>query len=148
MNHDHFEDEDQRDKFCALYEQLMNGDCSADDVVPYPAIDELMQNVANCMDKKKTKSCTRHLWICYIEQVPLLKMFLYAERAGDWTPHLQCISRMIPYFHAADHLAYAKAARLNVQQTKLLGATMSPEEYKQFSENDRFTLRRSDRFWG
>lgn len=59
------------------------------------------------MAEEKKKSQTRHLWIRYMEQVSLLKMFLYAERTGDLTLHLQCIRRMIPYFLAAGHLANA-----------------------------------------
>jgi len=49
-----------------------------------------------------------------MDQVSLLKMFLYAERTGDWMLHLYCITKMIPYVHAAGHLAYAKSARLSV----------------------------------
>ena len=55
-----------------------------------------------------------------MEQMLLLKMVLYAERTGDWKLHLHCITRMSLYFHADGHLAYAKSARIYLQQMKSL----------------------------
>lgn len=48
-----------------------------------------------------------------------------AERTGNWTLYLQCVRRMLPYFHAAGHLAYAKAARLYLQQMNSLESKMT-----------------------
>ena len=75
------------------------------------------------------------------------KDFLYAERTGDWRLHLYCITKMIPYFHAAGHLAYAKSARLYLQQMKSLESTMSVNEHSQFTDKGYFTVRRTDRVW-
>ena len=82
-----------------------------------------------------------------MEQVFLLKMILYAEHTGDWKRYLHCITRMIPYFHAAGHLAYAKSTRLYLQQMKSLQSKMCETEYKLFTENGFFTIRRMDHFW-
>src|SRR6478609_9579178 len=75
-------------------------------------------------------------------------MFLYAERTGDWVMHMECIRRMIPYFHAAGHMAYAKSARLYLQDMKSIQSTMHEDEYKKFTKNGYFTVRRTDQFWG
>jgi len=95
----------------------------------------------------KKHSRTGSSWISYMEQVPRMKMFLYAERTGNWTLYLQCVSRMLPYFHAAGHLAYAKSARLYLQQMNSLESNMTETENIQFTENGYFTVQRRDLFW-
>jgi len=45
-------------------------------------------------------------------------------------------------------MAYAKAARLYLQQMNSLQTTVSETEYKQFTENGYFIVRRTDLFWG
>ena len=44
----------------------------------------------------------------YLEQVYLMRLFLRAERTGDWELRLYSVSEMIPLFHAAGHLPYAR----------------------------------------
>ena len=41
-----------------------------------------------------------------------------SERTGNWKPHLGCVQQIIPHFHVAGHLPYAKTARLYLQQRK------------------------------
>ena len=84
----------------------------------------------------------------YIRQVALLQRFIRAERTGDWKLHLSCVREMIPHFHAAGHLPYAKSARLYLQQMEALEHTMPGNEYAIFTEKGYFTIRRSDSFWG
>src|SRR6218665_4016025 len=84
------------------------------DVLEDTEIRDLRKTISNAMDEERRKSRTGALWINYMDQVSLLKMFLYAVRTGDRMLHLYCITKMIPYFHAAGHLAYAKSARLSV----------------------------------
>jgi len=43
-------------------------------------------------------------------------------------------------------MAYAKAARLYLQQMNSLQTTVSETEYKQFTENGYFTVRKTDLF--
>ena len=78
------------------------------------------------------------LGMYYMGQVSLLKMLLYAERTGDWMLHTHCITTMILQFLAAGHLAYAKSARLYLQQMKSLESTMSRNEYTQFTKKGDF----------
>jgi len=99
------------------------------------------------MEKESAKSRTGKLWINYMALVSLIKMFLYAERTGDWKLHLSCVQGMIPFFHAAGHLAYAKSARLYLQQIRKLEHMTSETEYNLFTTKGFFTTRRSDHFW-
>ena len=54
---------------------------------------------------------------------------------------------MIPLFHAAGHLAYAKSARLYLDQMRELEKKMSPEQFAKFAGRGFFTIRRADGFW-
>lgn len=54
---------------------------------------------------------------------------------------------MIPHFHAAGHLPYAKSARLYLQQMNSIAKVMPPEEYTLFSAKGYFTIRRATEFW-
>ena len=73
--------------------------------------------------------------------------FIRAERTGNWKFHLHCVQEMIPHFHAAGHLPYAKSARLYLQQMNFIQQVMSPEEYTLFSSKGYFTIRRVNEFW-
>ena len=53
---------------------------------------------------------------------------------------------MLPYFHAAGHLAYAKSAHLYVQQMSELESKMHPHEFEKFISG-YFTVRRTDKLW-
>ena len=92
-------------------------------------------------------SRTAKLWVQYFNQVTLMREFVRAERCGDWQLHLETIRGMIPHFHAAGHLAYAKYAHLYLQQMSKLDAKMTPAEFQKFSSMGNFTIRRSDKMW-
>ena len=47
---------------------------------------------------------------------------------------LCCVREMIPHFHAAGHLPYAKSARLYLQQMEAFDQTMPEDEYRLFTE--------------
>ncbi|ELU05771.1 hypothetical protein CAPTEDRAFT_216916 [Capitella teleta] len=97
---------------------------------------------------EKERSRTERLWLNYMEQVSLIKLFIYAERTGDWALHLNSIRQIIPYFHAAGHLAYAKSARIYLQQMQALQSTMNETEFGKFTKTGYFTIRRKDNLWG
>ncbi|ELU11371.1 hypothetical protein CAPTEDRAFT_211864 [Capitella teleta] len=97
---------------------------------------------------EKERSRTARLWLNYMEQVSLIKLCIYAERTGDWVLHLNSIRQIIPYFHAAGHLAYAKSARIYPQQMQALQSTMNETEFGKFTKTGYFTIRRKDNLWG
>jgi len=96
----------------------------------------------------KTEGCSRtlKLWLQYIERVSLVLLYIQADRTGDWELHLHAINSMLPFFHAAGHHLYAKCAHLYVQQMEDL-KKMHPEEYKKFTAQRYFTIRRKNRYW-
>lgn len=60
---------------------------------------------------------------------------------------LQCVERMIPYFHASGHFAYAKSSHLYLQQMRKLQSCMSEYEFDRITEQSFFTVRRTEKFW-
>ena len=56
------------------------------------------------------ESRTAKLWINYLNQSQMMRLFIYAERTGDFHLHLYCVQKMIPLFHASGHLNYAKSS--------------------------------------
>ena len=61
-----------------------------------------------------------------------MRLFLRTERTGDWVLHLHCIYKLILLFHAAGHLAYAKSARLYVQQMEALRESLLKKDISQY----------------
>ena len=51
---------------------------------------------------------------------------------------------MIPIFHVAGHLAYATSVRLMLQQMNQLKERIPESEYKKFTEDGYFTIRRKN----
>lgn len=94
-----------------------------------------------------SRSRTAKLWLQYFEQVELIRLFIRAERLGDWELHLYCVRSMLPYFHAAGHIHYAKSAQLYLQQMLNIQARMSATEFQRFTADGFFTVRRSSKLW-
>ena len=55
------------------------------------------------------------LWIQYIYHIGLVKDFIFAQRAGNWTLHLVTAKRMLNSFASAGQVNYSKCARLYLQ---------------------------------
>ena len=92
------------------------------------------------------KSRTAKFWIQYLEYIDVLKLFITAERTGDWGMHLSALRLMLNLFAATGHINYAKCARLHLQQMLEL-ETKHPWVHKNFVEHGYHTVRRSDRYW-
>ena len=75
-------------------------------------IKELICIVERKMQELSNLNNTAKLWINCIRMVSIFKDFIAAERMGKWKEHLHCVEIMLPYFHAAGHLPYAKACLL------------------------------------
>ncbi len=77
--------------------------------------------------------------------IDLLKLFLKAERSGNWQLHLRAVHEMLPYFSAAGHNLYAKSAYIYLQRmTKL--EHQHPDVYRHFQQG-LHVVHRTDRFW-
>ena len=92
------------------------------------------------------QSRTSALWLQYIEMVRILKLFIKAERTGNWELHMEALSRMLPYLAASGHNLYVKCARLYLQSMSKLQSD-HPDVYRSFMSG-LHVVRRSDRCWG
>ena len=84
-----------------------------DDIMRDPDVDvvEELTEEKHSMENHRTAK----LWLQYMEMIGILRMFIKAERTGDWALHLQTIQAMLPYFAAAGHNLYAKSAHMYLQ---------------------------------
>jgi len=82
----------------------------------------------------------------YLYYIDVTKLFIRAERTGDWNLHLTALTRMINLFAATAHIHYVKSARLHLQNMLNLKST-HPWVYEQFANGRLHTIRRGDEFW-
>jgi hypothetical protein len=136
-----------RTRLQTIHNTLLNGKCSTECVQNEACVKQLTQIIHDLMKDVAIQSRTGKLWVEYLKQVSVIRCFLRAERTGDWDLHLHTISDMIPLFHSAGHLAYAKSARLYLDQMKNLPDMMSETQYNDFTKKGYFTIRRTDKFW-
>ena len=95
--------------------------------------------------KKLAEHRTAKLWLQYMDMVDILRLFLRAERTGDWEMHLHSLQRMLPYLAAGGHHLYTKSLYIYLMKMQDLNNT-NPDLYTAFMEGQH-VLRRSDRFW-
>ena len=96
------------DKLRIMHQGLLKGDISTDSVVNEECVQQNTNTIDNLEDDIATKSRTAKMWMNYVKCVSVIRLFMRAERTGDWNLHLYCISEMIPLFHAAGHFAYMR----------------------------------------
>ena len=94
----------------------------------------------------ETASRTAKLWLQYMNYIEVVKLFIRAERTGNWNLHLVATEKMLCLFAATGHNNYAKSARLYLQMMVDLPCS-HPWLYEQFQYKGYHTIRRSDRFW-
>lgn len=129
-----------------LYERLIDNPDIRDEVYS----SEVLARIGNKLTEKKESllngSRTAALWLEYMKMVDILRLFIKAERTGNWLLHLQATYEMLPYFAAAGHNLYTKSAYIYCQQMQDLENT-HPDVYKRFTDGFH-VARRSGRFWG
>ena len=80
-----------------------------------------------------------------MDMINILRLYIRAERTGNWALHLETISKMLPYLAASGHNHYAKSAWVYLQRMSKL-KNDHPDTYQQFQEG-LHVVRRSDRQW-
>ena len=110
-----------------------------------------LHDIDNLLSTRLTEVCssgrTEKLWVQYFKLVAIIRLFIRAERCGDWQLHLYSVWLVIPYLHAAGHLHYARSAQVYLQEMLNLANSMAPGEYDRFTSRGFFTVRRSDKYW-
>ena len=130
-----------------LLASFIDGEVTIDDVSGSEAVQNLEICLQRCKDYLSSKSRTSKLWIQYLEYISILKLFIYAERTGNWNLHLLANSQMLNLFSATGHWNYAKSSRLYLQLMLELPFSF-PDIHEKFTNDGFHTIRRSDRFWG
>ena len=60
------------------------------------------------------------LWIQFMDFASIVRMFIRAERTGDWNLHIDASEQMLPIFAAAGHNNYLKLVLLYLHDIKNL----------------------------
>jgi hypothetical protein len=110
--------------------------------------DDVFERINEKLESEKSmivSSPTGRLWVQYMHMVDLLKIFLRAQRTGDFKLYLKSLSDMLPFFAAAGHCHYTKSVYLHLQDMVKLESTR-PDIYQKFMTG-LFVVRRSDRYW-
>ena len=82
--------------------------------------EDLLHEISDKLNAEKQtlkEHRTAKFWLQYIEMIGILRMFIKAERIGDWNLHLQAVQKMLPYFAAA---LYTKSAYIYLQKMQQL----------------------------
>ena len=135
------------EQIVCLHKSVMDNSISPADASKSPALIRVIEKIDAVQHSASNESRTAALWMQYINQVMLMRDFIRAESCGDWKLHLATIRKMLPYFHALAHLAYAKCAHLYLRQMSTLEEKMLPDEFEAFTSKGYFTVRRTDKMW-
>ena len=135
---------DERSIIEKAFENVLSGEEVKDDC--YEPLHKFNQLLKAKKDFLKKSNRTAKLWIQFMEYVDTIKMYIRAERIGDWDMHLSATRNMLNLFAAAGHFHYAKSARLYLQQMLELPVKY-PNIHQAFKEKGYHTVRRSDRYW-
>ena len=96
-----------------IYESLLSDTVSVDEVCSSNVINKILSLMKEAKEAMTTR--TSRLWLQYMDMIDILRMFLKAERTGNWELHLQAVHDMLPYFAASGHSLYAKSAYIYLQ---------------------------------
>ena len=128
-----------------LYEGIKDKSIPADNIVKSKELMKLNECIFKYKALLAERSPTTKLWMKYIEYVETLKLFIRAERTGNWSLHLVAVRDMMNLLTATCHVNYAKSSRLYLQLMLEL-PTDHPWLHHCFIELGFHTVRRSSRY--
>lgn len=133
-------------EICEVYQRFEDGSMSISEIAQSAEVLKLEESLEKYKALLEEQSPTAKLWLRYIEYVQTLKIFIRAERTGNWSLHLIAVTRMLNLFAATGHINYAKSARLYLQLMLEL-----PNDYPllhdMFISKGFRAVRRSNRYW-
>lgn len=130
------------DKTLQLYHKLLSGSIRVDDIMGNVELTEIEQIIKEERERL-SKYPTAKLWIQYMDMIHIMKIFIKAERTGNWQMHLYAVKEMLPFFAATGHNLYLKSAYTYLQQMQTLEGD-HPDIYLKFCEGYH-VVRRSSR---
>lgn len=125
---------------------LDNVDTCTIEKLNHPDFQKILNKFDETLVELSNRGPTSKLWVQYLNLVAIGFTFLDSERVGDWQGHLSSVKQMVPIFHASVHLHYAKATVIYLQEMNLWKEKMTADEFKRFTEEGHFTVRRTDKF--
>ena len=105
----------EADQVSDLYKGIHNKSLPVETVGESEELHKLNQCLLQYKALLQEKSPTAKVWLQYLEYVETLKLFIRAERTGNWNLHLNAVERMLNLFVASGHIHYAKCSRLYLQ---------------------------------
>ncbi|KAJ8043143.1 hypothetical protein HOLleu_10106 [Holothuria leucospilota] len=127
-----------------LYDGLIDKTISPEVVCESTLLDDI-NHMLEVEKQSLSQTRTGSLWLQYMGMVDLLRLFIKAERTGNWDLHLATVNDMLPFFAAAGHNLYLKSAYIYLQQMLQLKDD-HPDVHTAF-QNGHHVIRRSNRFW-
>ena len=121
-------------------EKLRAREISSNEISKYQVLVKMRRVLDTVIHELKDRSRTAKLWLAYIEYVDTLKLFIRAERTGDWNLHLVAFGKMLNLFAATGYFNYAKNARMYLKWMLEL-PQKHPCLYNQFSEHGFHSVR-------
>jgi hypothetical protein len=118
-----------------------------EDLVNRQDVQQLVAAITDILTDKPEDTRMVKFWKGYLRMTHLLRLFLYAERTGDFHLHLCCMEEFLPIFHAAGHMNYAKATRLYLQEMKSLKDRIPEGAYNLYTKRGYYTIRRKNIFF-
>ncbi|XP_071081970.1 uncharacterized protein [Haliotis cracherodii] len=132
---------DTADQLNRLQQEMFKGDHDTFDTDE--TLNQLHVQLVELKEQKRSLSRTSKLWLMFMDFVSIVRMFVRAERTGNWQLHLKATESMLPLFAASGHNNYAKFCRLYLQDCLCLCSCL-----KVPMEAGLFTIRRnSKQFW-
>ena len=112
---------------------FVEGIADEEDVLKSVTLEKVNTTIQTYKDELAAKSRTAKLWIQYIDYINIIKIFIRAERTGNWNLHLTAVSQMLNLFSATGHINYAKNGRLYLHMMLELSSTY-PDLHVKFVE--------------
>ena len=98
-----------------LYDELGDKNLDSTKIDDVPSLRKLRRILETHKEEIAKQSRTAKLWVQYMDYVDVIRMFIRAERTGDWDKHLVATEKMLNLYAATGHYHYAKSARLYLQ---------------------------------
>ena len=83
---------------------LLDNTATLEDLERSNALHDIDDLLSTRLSEVCSSDRTEKLWVQYFKLVAIIRMFIRAERCGDWQFHVHSVWLMIPYLHAAGHL--------------------------------------------
>ena len=94
-----------------MYQDLVQGNLDLYDVESSDIVIKLTNVAEKFKSEPSSASRTAKSWLHYFEYISIIRMFIRAERTGNWHEHLEAMRLMLNLFAATIHINYAKSAR-------------------------------------